>query len=140
MEKPTICIESLIEGEENLLLDAQFFIEQVMRSKQIDRTRLAAAMGVSKARLSQLLGPDANPTVKSLGRVFAALGEKVTFAKSTEANKEWLGEPETGKATAVDLTDNMSDFAVGFLRRRETRTCNDNFALSSIDHTVDCAA
>jgi DNA-binding phage protein len=74
----------LIEAEEDLLIDAHFLIEEIMRQKGIDRTTLAKAMGLSRPRLSQLLGPDANPTVKTLGRIFAALGEEISFARKSE--------------------------------------------------------
>lgn len=75
-----------IQAEEDLLIDTLFLIEEVMREKGIDRTTLARSMGVSKARLSQLLNPGTNPTLKSLARVFAALGEEATLVVKREAS------------------------------------------------------
>jgi transcriptional regulator with XRE-family HTH domain len=71
----------VIEAEENLLIDFHFQIQEMMSAKGISRTELAEKAGVSKARLSQILSNEANPTLKSMARLFHALGEKVCVSR-----------------------------------------------------------
>lgn len=60
--------------EESLVADAQAIVLQAMIDRNISRTELAAAMGVSKARVSQMLSPVCkNFTVRLLGRTAHAL-------------------------------------------------------------------
>lgn len=67
----------IVEAEENLLIDVQFLIQDLIDRKGISRTELAAKAGISKARLSQLMAPEANPTLKSVAGIFLALGEEM---------------------------------------------------------------
>lgn len=68
-----------IEAEENLLIDYQFLLQELMSAKGISRNELADAVGITKARLSQILGSEANPTVKTMARLIHALGEHPTI-------------------------------------------------------------
>ncbi|OYU91929.1 MAG: hypothetical protein CFE29_03530 [Bradyrhizobiaceae bacterium PARB1] len=65
--------ESIIEAEENLLIDFQFLVQELLTDKGMTRAQLAERAGLSEARLSQLLSSRANPTVKTMARVFHAL-------------------------------------------------------------------
>ncbi|MGO8778440.1 MAG: helix-turn-helix domain-containing protein [Rhodomicrobium sp.] len=67
----------VIEAEENLLIDCQIILQETIVGKGITRTALAQKAGISKARLSQLMRPEANPTVKTMARLFHALGEEL---------------------------------------------------------------
>lgn len=71
----------IIEAEESLLIDFHFLIQEMLTSKNISRSDLAARAGISKARLSQILSNEANPTIKSMARLFYALGEKVCVSR-----------------------------------------------------------
>lgn len=66
---------SRIEAEENLLIDFQFLIQELMVTKNISRAELSERSGLSAARLSQIFHSGANPTVKTMARIFHALGE-----------------------------------------------------------------
>src|ERR1700744_5750276 len=68
---------SRIEAEENFLIDFQFLIQELMVAKKINRVELSERTGLSAARISQILGSQANPTVKTMARIFPALGEPV---------------------------------------------------------------
>jgi transcriptional regulator with XRE-family HTH domain len=106
----------VIEAEENLLIDFHFQIQEMMSTKGISRTELAEKAGVSKARLSQILSNEANPTLKSMARLFHALGEKVCITrktldevsfeislKSKATNQQWQWtEPATGEIRVDD--------------------------------------
>lgn len=128
-----------IEAEENLLVDAHFLIEELMRKKSISQTELAKRMGCSKARLSQLLNPSANPTVKSLGRLFYALGEEVTFAQvkphsSFGGGNGWKIDANAASADKLFTIDQLHIF--GSLKKRSDEPllndneCYDDFILA----------
>jgi transcriptional regulator with XRE-family HTH domain len=67
----------MIEAEENLLIDYQFLLQERMTQKGVSQSQLAERAGISKARLSQVLSDNANPTVKTFADLFHALGERV---------------------------------------------------------------
>lgn len=71
----------IIEAEENLLIDFHYLIQEMMSAKNVSRSELAAKAGISKARLSQILSNEANPTIKSMARLFHALGEEVCVSR-----------------------------------------------------------
>ena len=49
----------------------------MLTSKGVSKTELAKRAGISKARLSQIMSAEANPTVKTFARLFHAAGVKV---------------------------------------------------------------
>ena len=73
--------EALIEAEEDFVIDAQFLIQELLNQQGMSRAELARRIGVSKARLTQMLRPDANPTLRTVARVFQALGHKAQLTK-----------------------------------------------------------
>lgn len=74
MEKRPDVDVALIEAEEDLVIDAQFLIQDLLNRKGLSRSELAKQTGLSKARLSQLMGSEANPTLKTVARILHALG------------------------------------------------------------------
>lgn len=88
----------IIQAEENFLIDIQFLIQELIDKKGMSRSDLAVKAKISKARLSQLLGSEANPTVKSIVGIFHALGEEplITSRKKSATIKQIIAE-----ATAV---------------------------------------
>jgi transcriptional regulator with XRE-family HTH domain len=76
---------AVIEAEENLLIDYQFLIHELMTEKNVTRAALASRAGISKARLSQLLSPEANPTVKTMARLLHALGTRAVVSAKEAA-------------------------------------------------------
>lgn len=62
-----------IEAEEAALTDFQFAIIDAMNEGGISQAELAKRLGVSRARITQLLSSEANPTLKLVGRALAAL-------------------------------------------------------------------
>lgn len=65
-----------IEAVEKFIVDTQFRIFQLMRLRKVSRKQLADALGVSKARITQLFGDNGNITMETLARIFFALDEK----------------------------------------------------------------
>ncbi len=72
----------VIEAEEDFLIDVQFLIQDLINRKRVSRTELAEMIGISKARLSQLMGSEANPTLKTFAGVVHALGEKIVVSST----------------------------------------------------------
>lgn len=81
---------SRIEAEENLLIDFQFLIQELMVTKNISRTELSERSGLSAARLSQIFNSEANPTVKTMARIFHALGETGRLATVSRPAAEFV--------------------------------------------------
>ncbi len=74
----------LIAAEENLVIDVQFLIQGIMNEKGITRAELAQRMGISKARLTQIMRPEANPTFRTVARLIYALDERLTVSRESE--------------------------------------------------------
>lgn len=69
---------SVVFAEEALVVDVQAFLHRLMLEKGMSRAQLADAMGVTKARVSQIFSDECkNLTVRLLARAVYALGEEV---------------------------------------------------------------
>ena len=68
---------SPVFAEEALVVEIQSLMETVMHEKNFTRAQLAEAMGVSRARISQMFSSDAkNFTFRLLARALHAMGEQ----------------------------------------------------------------
>ncbi len=62
--------------EEKFLLLAQIGIQRLLNTKQLRYRDLAKRLGVSEARVSQMLGDEAaNLTIRTIARIYRKLGE-----------------------------------------------------------------
>ncbi|WP_397586697.1 helix-turn-helix domain-containing protein [Sphingobium fuliginis] len=80
--------KSAIFAEEGFVVDAQIFLNELMLEKHISRADLAKAMGVSRARITQIFSDECkNFTVRLLARAIHALGEEafITHRRAFEA-------------------------------------------------------
>jgi len=97
--------ERLIFAEEALVVNAQGLLQELLDEKGFSRADLARAMGVSRARVTQLFSDECkNFTVRFLARAFFALGEEavITYAGSEDCLDHYLahhGFPETEGVT-----------------------------------------
>lgn len=74
---------SPIFAEEAFVVDVQSLLQTVMDEKGMTRKQLADAMGVSKARVSQLFGSEVkNFTIRLLARALHAMGEEAELTCS----------------------------------------------------------
>src|SRR5665213_4450818 len=73
---PKNSTEEGIFAEENFRVDIQHRISSVMNKLGVSRAQLARQMGKSEQHLSQLFASGANPTVKTIARIFFALGDE----------------------------------------------------------------
>lgn len=88
-----------IRTEENALMDFQFAIIDELRARDLSKSDFAKMLGVSRARVSQMLSSEANPTIKLVGRAAAVLGLSVEY-KTKPAEQE-QGAP--GASAEADL-------------------------------------
>ncbi|MGV3490133.1 MAG: helix-turn-helix domain-containing protein [Devosia sp.] len=72
--------------EEDALLDFQFALIDAMGVAGLSKAELAEELGVSRARVSQMLDSDANPTIKVIARAMAVLGSKVRYDAAAVSN------------------------------------------------------
>lgn len=89
----TVDIQSLKQtvgyAEEAFVVDAQSFLHALMEDKGVSRAQLAAAMGVSRARVSQIFSADCtNFTVRLLARACFALGERAEITCAHNQRKQ----------------------------------------------------
>lgn len=79
--------------EESLVADVQHDIVGLMKAKGVSRAELARRLRVSAPYVSQILGDeDANLTLRTIARVYDALGERATISSSSSSAR---GELET---------------------------------------------
>jgi transcriptional regulator with XRE-family HTH domain len=120
----------IIEAEENLLIDFHMLLQEMMVEQGISRSQLAERAGVSKARLSQILSVEANPTIKSMARLFQALGHEVCVSKKPRMDGTLKGD------SAKHSDWNLGDSPAAEVRRddsfvdviKKEYASNDNYA------------
>lgn len=71
--------EMAVEAEENLVIDVQFLIQRLLNESGMSRADLARRVGISRARLTQMMKPDANLQLRTIARVLYALGSFATI-------------------------------------------------------------
>lgn len=71
-----------IEAEERLVYEAQKAIRNLLKHKGMKAADLARLLGVSEARVSQMLGGEArNLTLRTLARIFHTLGSRCVLRR-----------------------------------------------------------
>ncbi|MGY4399377.1 helix-turn-helix domain-containing protein [Bradyrhizobium sp. USDA 3315] len=137
-----------IEAQEDLVIDAQFLLHDLMVERGVTRSELARRVGISKARLSQIFSPKANPTLRTLAILFHAMGETVKVergcAPSIHARIEpsWTEDalqksPEVKTLSEKDATQIISSIErVSRLKFAQPKPANDSFAPGTFDYEV----
>jgi len=129
--------EQMTEAEENFLIDFQFLIQDLIVEKGISRSELAKRAGVSKARLSQILSAEANPTVKTFARLFEALGTKVVLEPAHEHEEVGLAS----KLESQETWQVQQDLKPNYVRSHGRKmisvwsgVSNDNYVVTAPSH------
>ena len=66
----------ILEAEEGFLFEVQYAIGALMKDKAVSRKKLAEMLGVNEPYVADLFGDEgANLTLRTVGRIFAHLGE-----------------------------------------------------------------
>ena len=121
----------MIEAEEDLLIDFQFCLEEVLAEKGLSRSELAKRAGLSKARLSQLLSSEANPTLKTFARLFYALDEKIGIMRASPASTPLAPAVPDGwewqAPTPSSLTTERRSLQIAALVKEAVAASSDNY-------------
>jgi transcriptional regulator with XRE-family HTH domain len=123
MNQPVDKEQTATFAEEAFVVDVQSFLHHMMEEKGMTRADLAKAMGVSRARVSQIFSDEAtNFTVRLLARAAHAMGESIeldaNFLRKIREREVKVATPSGGKAARsnviplwrMDDTDDM-DFS-----------------------------
>ncbi len=135
---------AIIEAEENLLIDFQFLLQEALNTKRVSLSELAERAGLSKSRISQMMGADANPTVKSMARLFHALGETLCLSRSEIVEASLAASPSPTQTWNWIETETgemrIDDRLVAVVK--DTAASNDNYAqrFVMIESELDVAA
>lgn len=119
MHDLTIEERTQIEREEDLVLDAQFLLQDRMGELGISRADLARRANISKARVTQILQPGGNPTLHNLARLFGAMNIEITFvvkgsAAGMEAHREDGDDAVSLFTQALSRRIDKFDFDISF--------------------------
>lgn len=118
----------MIAAEENLVIDVQFLIQDVMNETVMTRAELAKRTGLSKARLTQIMRPEANLTLRTVARLLYALNEEVVVSRKSAAKS----------AKFAELIEIKWDTCFKEAATAESRTAKSRNAFrASILHTLD---
>jgi transcriptional regulator with XRE-family HTH domain len=81
-------------AEEGFIVEVQYELSKLLKSKGVSRTAFAKSMGVSPAYVSQILGDEgANLTCRTIAKAFIALGEvPVIRTKSSLSQTRTAGQ------------------------------------------------
>ncbi len=121
--------QDLVRGEEDTLIDFQFAVIDALNEQQLSHAEFATLLGVSKARVSQILSSEANPTIKLVGRICNILGLEARF-KAPDIRDEY----PIFNARHHTLQENLEPSgswirAAGFMDTLSNQwACNDNLA------------
>lgn len=115
-----------IAVEENALMDFQFAVIDALNRKGLTQNDLAEMSGVSKARISQLLSSEANPTLKVVARTLDSLD----LCFKVECKND---EPELEETFFVDVSGGRETWNV----RRRDREIERFFVLNSCDQVAN---
>jgi transcriptional regulator with XRE-family HTH domain len=89
-------------AEEELIWRTQSIIQRELNKQGLKHRDLARRLGVSVARISQLMGDDPrNLTVRTVARILYHLGESGEFMTNRDVEEMKGNETETGGATWV---------------------------------------
>ncbi|HEX7935086.1 MAG TPA: helix-turn-helix transcriptional regulator [Paraburkholderia sp.] len=114
----------IIEAEEHFLIDCQLLLQETIADKNVTRSVLADRAGISKARLSQIMRAEANPTVKTMARLFHALGEELEL-RTKKRGDAAAGEPNV-QVAPPDSNGDLTWPKALLKEAKESSASNDN--------------
>lgn len=139
--------ERQIIAEEDLIIDAQFLIQEALDERGMTRAELAERTGISKARLSQIMRAEANPTLRTLAKLFYAMDDQLHLSRKEKmvvsSENRWTWAEHT--LSAIPATSRKSPRGIDLWVDRGTVRFNqasndDSPQLESNGHETATAA
>jgi transcriptional regulator with XRE-family HTH domain len=113
-------------AEEDFVVEAQTFLHSLMEEKGFSRADLARAMGVSRARVTQIFSDECkNFTVRLLARAVHALGEIPIMALKHARESQTFPPEWRGSMVFADDLQTIWDMKDMFSEVRMQLPCND---------------
>lgn len=95
----------ILVAENRFISDIQQAIETALADRRMTQTELARLLGVSSARVSQILaGNGANMTARTVARVAHVLGQRACLAFAEEGLEGWWQEAQQ-VTESIDIAD-----------------------------------
>lgn len=123
MIEKNVGLVDFIEIEENALMDFQFAVLDELEARGWTQAQLAKELGVSRARVSQMLSADANPTLKLAARTLSVLGLKSSYVPSSS-----VAEAVMDQASRFAIFEAHSIEMISAWQSRPQRAANENYA------------
>lgn len=106
-----------IFAEEEAVVSVQSFLHELMEEKGLSRADLARAMGVSRARVTQLFSDECtNLTLRVLARAMFALNEELVVSSSRKlngpSNDREIAQPTMLKSRSAWVEVSPDDFSM----------------------------
>ena len=74
--------EEVIYAEENLRVDLQLRLQKLLNHTKLSRREFAVRAGMTEQQVSRLFSSSANPRLRTLARLFHALGDECVITSS----------------------------------------------------------
>jgi transcriptional regulator with XRE-family HTH domain len=121
-----------VRTEENALIDLQFALIDAMKVNKITKADLARMLGVTPARVSQLLSAEANPTLKLASRALDAVGRRAEYVEKVRAKREAHSARQKPWFVAIVQEDERVARAWGVAPRRAANRNGDATSLRRV--------
>jgi transcriptional regulator with XRE-family HTH domain len=107
---------SWIVAEENFIADTQQYISMLLLDKNVSRAELARLLGVSVPRISNMMKPGANLTLRTIADVFSALGEECEISSPRLAQLKSPISSRSVSMSALELEQREDKITFGYFQ------------------------
>lgn len=140
MANTGIAARAAVFAEEDFVVELQTLLHQMMEEKGVTRADLARAMGVTRARVTQIFSDACtNFTVRLLARAYLALGETPEIGRKPKNKEKEKERPRQTSlwASALFTSEDLArvwDIKEMFGDLQSRIPCNDDTPACLLDH------
>lgn len=138
MAEASSVTRAAVFAEEDFVVHLQTSLHEMMEEKGMTRADLARAMGVTRARVTQIFSDDCtNFTVRLLARAYHALGETPDIRRKARTEEKDANCPATlwaGALFAPEDLERVWDIKEMFGDVQSLIPCNDDTPACLVDH------
>lgn len=111
---------SRIAVEERFIVDVQVYLQELMDLRGFNKTKLAAAMGVSRGRISQIFSDECtNLTVRLLARAVHALGDEPEITSHSIRTRS-TQKAAARRSSLIDSSPNVTAISATWIDTSKT--------------------